>query len=322
MVVDFTLMRIKKRLLDGLNWAGSRFSSNSAILLYHRVASKDRDQFGLCVTPLNFEQQIASIAEIGHALPLGELISQRRNGLLKAKSIAVTFDDGYLDVLQNAVPILERHGVPATIFIVTGNLGKPFWWDRLTDLIVHSPNLPESVRLGMEAIPTAGRSRAQLLKKIYPSVRALPPGRRDARLDELGQVIGHTAGLEAERAMDVSELRSLAQHPLITLGAHTMTHSQLASLSVSEQEEEIASSVRELEGVIDRPVDTFSYPFGIRSRDYNSDTMGAVRKAGLDHALAADLNVVTKKTDDFSIPRLWVHDVDGPKFSKNLRRWL
>jgi peptidoglycan/xylan/chitin deacetylase (PgdA/CDA1 family) len=315
-------MRIKKRLLDGLNWARSRFSKNSAILLYHRVAPKQRDQFGLCVTPTNFDQQIASISEIGTPLSLSELVGQNRRGQLKANSIAVTFDDGYLDVLENAIPILERYEVPATIFIVTGNFGKPFWWDRLADLIVHSQKLPESIRLGSEDLPTGGGSRARLLKKIYPTVRAMPPQQRDEELTELAQVIGHSAGLENERAMDVSELRSLARHPLITLGAHTVTHSQLASLSIAEQEKEIASSVRDLEEVIGQAVNTFSYPFGIRSRDYNSDTIAAARKAGLDHAIAADLNVVTKKADDFAIPRLWIHDWDGPKFRKNLSRWL
>ena len=64
---------------------------------------------------------------------IDEFLARHRSGSLEENSIVVTFDDGYLDVLQNAVPILERYQIPATIFVVTGNLGEPFWWDRLAD---------------------------------------------------------------------------------------------------------------------------------------------------------------------------------------------
>lgn len=315
-------MRIKKRLLDGLNWARSRFSENSAVLLYHRVAPRQRDHFGLCVTPDNFEQQMASVSGLGHPIALGDLIDQNRNGTLRANSIAITFDDGYLDVLQNAVPILEKYNLPATIFIVTGNLGQAFWWDRLTDLVVQSNNLPETIDFGSITFPTAGHSRDRLLKMIYPTARRLSPRQRDAELASLARSIGHSTELQQERAMDETELKSLAAHPLITLGAHTATHSQLAALSAADQQDEIASSLQKLESVIGRPVTTFSYPFGIKSRDYTTATMDAAKRAGLGHAIAADLNVVTQKAEDFAIPRLWIHDWDGPRFRKNINRWL
>jgi peptidoglycan/xylan/chitin deacetylase (PgdA/CDA1 family) len=50
-------------------------------------------------------------------------------------AVAITFDDGYADLLANAKPLLERADVPATAFVVAGGLGRPFWWDELAALL-------------------------------------------------------------------------------------------------------------------------------------------------------------------------------------------
>ena len=100
-------MEISKKIRGGLRWARSRLTSNSGILLYHRVVEPENDRFRLCVSPENFEEHIKVIAESGGALTLPELVEFQKQGELPEGSIAITFDDGYLDNLESALPILR-----------------------------------------------------------------------------------------------------------------------------------------------------------------------------------------------------------------------
>ena len=122
--------------------------------------------------------------------------------------------------------------------------------------------------------------------------------------------------------MSPQEMATLAKHPLITLGGHTITHVQLASLDRAGQSKEIVDSLNFVESVADCPVETFSYPYGLWGRDFNQKSIESVEKSGLNHALAADINVVTSRTNPFKIPRLWISDVGQPQFGHYLGRWL
>jgi len=88
------------------------------ILMYHRVAELECfDQ--LTVTPARFEQQMQRLAQGTQVLSLSESLNRLAVGSRNRPTVAVTFDDGYLDNLHHALPILERYQVPATIFITT-----------------------------------------------------------------------------------------------------------------------------------------------------------------------------------------------------------
>ncbi len=90
------------------------------VLMYHRVADT-RDGDILAVTPFAFAQQMIWLREEGwQVLPLREAILRLENGSLPERAVAITFDDGYRDNYEEALPILIRHGFPATVFPVTG----------------------------------------------------------------------------------------------------------------------------------------------------------------------------------------------------------
>jgi hypothetical protein len=98
------------------------------VLMYHRVADIVVDPWNLAVGPERFAEQIAVLARRREIVPL-ERIGERPAGKPLA---AITFDDGYVDVLTHALPVLESHGAPATVFVTTGQMGSPreFWWDE------------------------------------------------------------------------------------------------------------------------------------------------------------------------------------------------
>jgi peptidoglycan/xylan/chitin deacetylase (PgdA/CDA1 family) len=102
------------------------------ILMYHQVAEipGELDPRGLAVPPDRFEQQMSYLARNGYlCLTLAEAVRHLRGGgPAPAKSLVLTFDDGYQDVYSKACPILERFGFTATVFLVAGRLGSPSDW--------------------------------------------------------------------------------------------------------------------------------------------------------------------------------------------------
>lgn len=110
----FTVVTSALLLLSTLN---AQAGQNSApVLLYHHV-SKDTPA-STSVSPETFSEHMAYIAENHTVLPLSEIVDAARNGeSLPDNALAITFDDGYANILKNAHPVLQKHGFPYTIFI-------------------------------------------------------------------------------------------------------------------------------------------------------------------------------------------------------------
>ncbi len=170
------------------------------ILMYHRVTERESyDQ--LSVSPHNFEKQIHWLSQHRDIYPLSEVISSIRAGRVTASMVAITFDDGYLDNLECALPILEKYHVPATIFIT---------------------------------------SHFAAQKLIHPRYRG-----EDKRLH-----------------LNWREVRKLADHPLIEIGSHTVTHPMLSQISDADVLKEIKTSKEEIEKYTETEVHEFCYPAG------------------------------------------------------------
>ena len=174
-------MRLKRTIHTGLNWLGSRRDARGGILLYHRIDDATLDPFNLCVSPDHFEEQLAFIAETGQALALHDFMARKNSGQLDRGSICLTFDDGYLDVLTRALPLLEKYEVPATVFVTTGNLGEAFWWDRLAALVFGATLLPDhlSIEPGQSSpFDLSSHSTKGTYDLLYPILRSASPARR------------------------------------------------------------------------------------------------------------------------------------------------
>ena len=135
--------KIVSPLVDLLGWYNYIIQTSEdrqpiwLVLTYHRVIiekTEDPYRLGMCVTQQTFEKQIAFLREYFEPIQLGDGISRIQQGLkIPRRAVSITFDDGYADNLYNALPILHRYAVPATIFVITGGLeiGSHMWWDRV-----------------------------------------------------------------------------------------------------------------------------------------------------------------------------------------------
>jgi peptidoglycan/xylan/chitin deacetylase (PgdA/CDA1 family) len=100
------------------------------ILMYHGVADEAEDPNHLCVTPNRFAEQMTWLKRRGlRGVGIGALVDEMRAGHLRGL-VGITFDDGYVSVLEAALPELQRHGFTATMFIISGRLGGSNEWDE------------------------------------------------------------------------------------------------------------------------------------------------------------------------------------------------
>jgi peptidoglycan/xylan/chitin deacetylase (PgdA/CDA1 family) len=293
------------------------------VLLYHRVTTLTSDPEMLAVTPDNFRAQMRYLKENYPLVRFEEDWSKTMK-----PAVAVTFDDGYADNALEALPILEEVGVPATFFVSTGTIDtkQAFWWDELECIIMEKQNLPSSFTLddgrSLKTWPTGTRSeRQEFYQEIVQALKNVTVEKRNDRLSQLR----HWAGTEEEisvthRAMTIEELRLLAKSRWVTIGAHTVTHTRLSSLTPVAQAEEIAASKRHLEAWLSRDIKVFSYPFGRRC-DYTQGTVELCRKVGFAKAAANFAGQTHRWTDPYQIPRHLVRNWPLDTFAVKLREF-
>jgi peptidoglycan/xylan/chitin deacetylase (PgdA/CDA1 family) len=241
--------------------------------------------------------------------------------------VVVTFDDGYAEVATRAVPMLERHRLPATVFVTTDTLdaAREFWWDELERIVLATAVLPPSLdlRLGAErctwSVATGGAERVALYHALHAALARLAPSARQACLARLLEWAGQEGLLRpTHRPLDLAGVRALAASPCVTLGAHSVHHPYLSRLSEEEQRAEVGDSRRRLEEVSGRPVVDFAYPHG----DHDRRTIALVRAAGYRSACSTQAATAWARSDAFALPRVEAPDVDGCAFERWLDQWM
>jgi hypothetical protein len=85
--------------------------------------------------------------------------------------------------------------------------------------------------------------------------------------------------------------------------------------------DEISRSKKTLESLVNRPVESFAYPYG-RPGDFGKETVALVRHAGFDYACTNVSGAVAPDSDPYLLPRLFVRDVDGETFGRWLSQWV
>lgn len=294
------------------------------LLYYHRVNDLINDFNLLCVNQENFRQQMLFLKNNYEILRFEERWENHKEGVI------VTFDDGYLDNLENAVPILEELDIPATIFVTTGNLynQSEFWWDELEDILLVGEDSPKSFQLDDEIYACEWKTDTLSHRKnCYKSLHFLMKNcisieKREKWLKILWRWKGKKS-YAADEHMTLSDrhLRMLAMSDIITIGAHTVSHPSLARLSFEEQEKEIISSIKEIERITNRKIDIFSYPFGRWKNDYNEETLQICRTAGIKKAASTNPGVWKKNCNSLQIPRNCVRNWNLFEFEAKIEEY-
>jgi peptidoglycan/xylan/chitin deacetylase (PgdA/CDA1 family) len=297
------------------------------VIGYHRAANSEWDPLGLTVKPDNFEAQLDVLKKLRDVVTVGELALRHAGGESLERYAAVTFDDGYSDFADTVVPVIEAHAIPATVFVTTGCIDKNFWWDEVTRLL--APNGQPTPTL--QIMQNGGRDpwlfsdldqsgkRATTAQFICHSMAC---GNHDdirSVIEQLRAWSGASGSAQPDCGpMTSAQLRSVARHPLVELGAHTVSHGCLALLERDAQQSEIGQSKAALETFRGSAVAVFSYPNG----SFSDTTRELVEEMGFRCACASIEGAFNRRTDPYRIPRIWAPDAAGPAFRRWLGNWV
>ena len=295
---------------------GSR--SRLSIFIYHRVRPGRDPLFPNEPDAKSFERQLVVLARLFDFLPLGEAVRRLRTNSLPARPACITFDDGYADNAEVALPILRRHRIPATFFVSTGYLDGGRMWN---DTIIESVRCATgdtldlgSIGLGAFAIGTVDERRATI-DTLLGRFKYLETQERE---DRCAAVCGICEASPPEdlmlRSDQLRELRAAGME----LGAHTVSHPILARTPDEIARREIADGRDALNAIADAPVALFAYPNGKPGVDYDARHVAIVRSLGFDAAVSTAWGVATAETDVFQLPRFTPWDKTRARFALRL----
>lgn len=330
--VAFFLGRLLCAVLyySGLNWAfRSVFRRNqSLVLMYHRIIDPgnlgDLDRRflypGMYVTKRAFEMQMEYVSRNYRVIDAAQLVSAVKNGEeLPTNTCVITFDDGWKDTYTHAFPVLKRHNLPATIFLVSDYVGtnRMFWPEKVSLLL--SKYLASGGLEGRWAASCITMERIGLsfllsnpyltltnkITKFIEAMKALGPDNRDRVIRELEEVllVHHIEIAYSERMiLTWDEVAEMSMNR-ITFGSHTETHPILTKIPLPEAAQEIAQSKIAIEEHLGTVCSSFCYPNG----DYNHQIKERVM-AHYSCAFTTHIGFVKPHDDPFALKRMGIRD--------------
>jgi peptidoglycan/xylan/chitin deacetylase (PgdA/CDA1 family) len=299
--------------------------------MYHRVIDNNIDPWDIAVSPKNFEEHLKVLKDY-NVIPLSTLETiLTKKKYIPRKTVAITFDDGYIDNYVNAKPLLEKHQLPASFFIATEAIEKQqeYWWDTLERICLQTKPLPEQLILDYpEKISWKIKSTDQtnidsldpltLYFKLCDLVRKMPAKEHEVFIESLKTWSSNTKDRTDYLTMRKHELLDLNSNPLFTLGAHTVTHPFLPNFSYDYQKNEIAESVKFLEDLTEDKVKYLAYPHG----GNNELTLDIISKLSLKLAFTTDHKCFYRHSHPHTISRFHVKNWDGKTFASELKNWM
>jgi len=285
--------------------------ASAAILMYHSImpepAAHADSLGGIIHAESVFRAQMELLSRDYHPLSLDEVVDSLKSRKdLPTRSVVVTFDDGYTDNSEVAMPILNQLGIPATFYVTVDCVEqrKLPWPSRLrfafrktkvgvwTDSrgnIWHLEGSDSRERAylasGDDCCQLSGRVQEDFVRRIEEQLQASAPG-------DLGSLM-----------MSYDQIRSLARHGHI-VGSHTMTHPNMAYIPKQDAKAELTESKRHLERELKTTIKHFSYPCPAMSPHWNEKTVAQSRSVGYDSAVTTNGGVTRCGDNPLSLKRI------------------
>ena len=293
-----------------------------SILIFHRVLPVPDALLSDVPDVARFDRVVSLLKSRCNLLPLSEAVARLRRGGLPRRAAAITFDDGYADNHDCAVPVLARHGVRATFFVATGFMdGGIMWNDRIIESIRRTPRSSlDLTDLGLGVMPVDGAlARRSAINALLPRLKYLEGEARKIAVDGVVEAAGVADALPRDLMVSSAQLAAMANAGM-EIGAHTITHPILAKSDASEARREIAQSRERLMETLRQPVTLFAYPNGVPGVDYSHTHVSMVREAGFEAAVSTSSGASRPGDDLYQLPRFTPWDPPGTRFMLRLAR--
>jgi peptidoglycan/xylan/chitin deacetylase (PgdA/CDA1 family) len=301
-------------LLSGKGAAGSLL-----ILILHRVLERHDPLQPDEPDAAQFAAQMDLIAGLCTVLPLSEAVERLYAGTLPARAACITFDDGYLNNLTVAAPILRARGLPATVFVSTGYIGNGRMFnDTVIESVRRAGAELDLSDLGLGRYTFADdRARLRAIDQILSNVKYMEFSERLEKAAAMAQRVG--GGLPEDLMMSEPQIRELHGKG-IEIGAHTITHPILCRVDAQTARREIGASREILQGITGSSVSMFAYPNGRPYDDYDGTHVEMVRACGFAAAVSTAWGAATSRSNRYQLPRLMPWDKTALRFAARLLR--
>ena len=251
-------------------WLAPLIRGRGAILMFHHVRPARSDPFQpnalLEITPDFLDRALTLVRRLGF-----DLVSLNAVPRLLAEPsgrffVALTFDDGFRDNVEHALPVLRQHGAPWTMFVATdyaSGQGR-LWWVELEEVVRRSPSLRLAIAgTTREIVAGTPAEKNHAFAFVYRHLRQGPePYLREVIAGWCRDVGIDSAELVRSLCLDWDGIRRLSQEPGVSIGAHTLSHPMLAKHDRETAHREIVESKARIAAELGRPVQHFAYPVG------------------------------------------------------------
>jgi peptidoglycan/xylan/chitin deacetylase (PgdA/CDA1 family) len=292
-----------------------------SVLILHRVLPEPDPLFPGEVDARFFDAMCGWVARWFNVLPLDQAVRDLTLGRLSARALAITFDDGYADNHDVALPILQRHRLNATFFVATGFLDGGRMWN---DTIIESVRRTRLKALDIQGIcderpgplPLATPvEKRTAIDALLRDLKYRPAVERESLVQAIADRTG--AALPDDLMMTSRQICRLREAGMV-IGAHTVSHPILARLDSGSARRELAESKQALERLLAERVGLFAYPNGKPNQDYALEHTVMARDAGFDAAVSTGWGAACQGTDLFQLPRFTPWDRSRWRFGARL----
>ena len=304
---------IKKAILGSsiLDLAGRLVPTRAVILYYHSIVEDPRltqHLLGISQSRATFDAHMEIVARRYSPVTVEDIAHFAKSGRqLPRRAVAVTFDDGFLDNYEIALPILSRYGIPASFYIMVD--------------AVETGSLPWYCRIRFAFNSTKEPNWCNPETKRMHSLGS-PEPRNAARLEAWETAARMTGAVQEEfvmRAEEELKIEPVKRPPFMMnwdqvqavrkaghiIGAHTLSHPNVGQVTLAEARSEILGSKKKLEEKMGEEISHFSYPHPALNPQWSKDTLAITREAGFKSAVLTTRGSVRAGDDPLALKRIY-----------------
>ena len=293
-----------------------------SILIFHRVLLQKDPLFPDEIDREEFDHQVGMLKSCFNVIPLIDAVRSIRSRSLPPRAACITFDDGYADNAEIALPVLQSHGVSATFFIATGFLdGGRMWNDTVIELVRNATGeLIDATSIGMGLYSTKTvADKQKAIGQLIQHLKYLPFEVRANQIKHLQEIVN--VSLRTDLMMTSSQVRQLHRAGM-GIGGHTVNHPILAKLNASDARHEIEAGKSALEAVINDRVSLFAYPNGKPAVDYQLEHVEMVKSLGFEGAVSTAWGSCSLDSNCYQLPRFSPWDRTRTRFAVRMAKNL
>lgn len=305
-------------------------SSSLTVLNYHRIDDPYRLDFdtfkpNVSATPEEFAKQMDYVRSRYSVITCNELEQWLKGEMhLPRHPLLITFDDGYYDNLKYAAPVLMERNLPSVIFLTTNFMGskKPFYWDYVAYLFFHTAKSTVQLPLMGQTSWVDPTSREKIMNSWINMIKKISDDKKKQAVSDLEKELEVNVPDDAfsNLYLNWEQICEMSNNGF-EFGSHTVNHPILTRIPLTQVDEELRESKKQIERRLHSPVLAFAYPNGLE-HDFSEDILNSVRNAQIPLAftlLPGPVNMSSVKKSPLTIRRIFLMYTDSfPRFAAKL----